>query len=208
MNKTCIEQYKLVLDELSLQFEGLTIKKSPGGAKTNKNGLAFEDKTAITRSSISFGRTKHFGTGKSHYYIPFRINNTNYRYLTKHGLQKYFQKYHIFNTESKCKKVQPDECFLDETNKVMIILEKKAQSCAGTADEKLQTGLFKIYKYEKLYLNYKIYYAFVLQNWFYERRDVYQHELEYLKKHKISVFWGDHADYFDKLTAYLQSLSP
>ena len=189
-----------LVDVLTTKLKSVTLnRKTPGGAKTNKNRLSFEKQTDIPKcpllclgDKVKFSKDKKL---KTDYYIPFEIkdtkgNGTKFKRQFKHGVQKYFEIYHTFDSKSPYKKLQPDECFLDEENKRLFVLEKKAQSQNGSVDEQLQTGPFKFFKYKKLYPGYEVRYALVLNKWFYENRSKYEHLLEYLKSKNIPVFWG------------------
>jgi hypothetical protein len=54
----------------------------------------------------------------------------------------------------------PDEVFLNGLN--LYILEKKTQSVRGSIDEKLQTGLFKLEHFKKLYPRHRVVYIYCL----------------------------------------------
>jgi hypothetical protein len=97
--------------------------------------------------------------------------------------------------------LEPDEAIVDTGSNKIFILEKKFQTCGGSADEKIQTGLFKYEYYVELYPTYTIKYAYVLNNWFKNSR--YLPEMRFLKKYDITVLWGEDTDYFDNLCDWL-----
>jgi hypothetical protein len=98
-----------------------------------------------------------------------------------------------------CKK--PDEAYINETRKQLFIIEKKFQQGPGSVDEKLQTGLFKKTHYKKLFPNYTIHYVYCLSDWF--KREEYMSVLEYLQESNIPVFWGNDADYKNKMVDFI-----
>ena len=59
----------------------------------------------------------------------------------------------------------PDECFVDEENKRIVIIEKKFQQCGGSVCEKLQTCLFKKENYEERFPDYDVEYVYCLSDW-------------------------------------------
>ena len=176
-----------------------------GGAKTNANGLPYEELTSAENhfkvlKIYKFGNNKK---AKTHLYILIRLENgKELKFLYKGGLSKYMSIKKEIN--KKCEKyLLPDECFIDEENKILYILEKKFQYRAGSTDEKLQTGHFKKEYYLEQYPNYQIEYAFVLSDWF--KQDKYNPERRYCKKYNIPIFWGSNKDYFKNLEKWLSS---
>ena len=103
------------------------------------------------------------------------------------------------------KSLQPDECFINDDNKIIYILEKKFQQCAGSVDEKIQTAIFKKEYYEEQYPGYTIEYAYVLSDWF--KSNKYQPEMRFLKKYDFKIFWGSDIDYIKQLCNWLNKLS-
>lgn len=137
-----------------------------GGANTNKSGLKFED--CLRRHE----------NGKE-----YKINDKTFLYLEKGNLAKHLPKHNYK------KNLQPDAAYLDENTKTIYILEMKNQIETGTADEKIQTGPFKLKKYAKRYPGYTFYFAYILSEWWYNRRE-YEDDIEILKESGIEIFWG------------------
>jgi hypothetical protein len=116
-----------------------------GGKNTNSNGLAFEEETNFKK------------------------------FLIEKGFQDYSKssfKYFLIDNKYECSLIDgcksPDECYIDETNKHIIIIEKKFQNRSGSVCEKIQTAPFKKKYFENLIPDYKITYAYVLSEWFME----------------------------------------
>ena len=138
-----------------------------GGANTNRTGLKFEN--CLRRHQN--GRT----------YI---INDITFLYLEKGRLAKYLPK-HEYE-----KDLQPDASYINEETKTIYILEYKNQITPGSTDEKIQTGPFKLKKYAKRYPDYTFYFAYVLSEWWFNRKD-YKDDIEILKESDIEIFWGN-----------------
>lgn len=86
------------------------------------------------------------------------------------------------------KGILPDECILiDDT---FYVLEKKAQNCAGSVDEKLQTCGFKIRQYRKIAekLNKKVKYCYLLSDWFKDPK--YEDVLNYIHEMGCEYFFN------------------
>lgn len=114
-----------------------------GGKKTNTNGLTFEKETDFKNYFIKLG----------------------YEDCSKGGFKTFLKKNKIENNLiDGCK--SPDECYINNTIKHIIVIEKKFQNMGGSVCEKIQTAPFKKLFFEKLTPNYKITYAYVLSNWF------------------------------------------
>lgn len=80
------------------------------------------------------------------------------------------------------RKLLPDEAYIDEGGRRIIIYEKKFQQTEGSANEKPQTCAFKIWEYRKLFssLNIEdISYIYLLSDWF--KKDKYKDMLDYIK---------------------------
>ena len=167
-----------------------------GGANTNKTGLTYEkitdlsDKYNVINSKMYKKNNKSVASSL----IKFHGYDSEYIKLNKRNLFNFMKMNNKLNTDIHqahgCK--QPDECYINEDNKVIIIIEKKFQQCSGSVCEKLQTADFKKIHYSKLFPEYKIEYIYCLSNWF---RINCIAELEYLQLKKIPVFWGNDNNY-------------
>lgn len=165
-----------------------------GGSKTIQNGLSYEKLTNIDSEFNIISVDKHFKI------ICFKKSNT---------IMKIPQKSNLFASMNNklnknitkahgCKK--PDECYINETNKTIFILEKKFQQTSGSVCEKIQTSEFKIWQYSRSFSEYKIIYMYCLSDWFKKNCKA---ELEYLEYKKVPVFWGNDINYKTQLVEFL-----
>ncbi len=192
-----------------------TINKGTGagGSNTNVNGKSFENKTLNeSRLLLQFGfeRKNIPGLGakaKNGYYLIKQISPTeSIIYLTQGGLKAYFK--HFFGKEMcRC----PDEAYLftrDDGNHILKILEKKNQNTSGSVDTKLLAGKAFIDEYSFcLGDGFTVQYAFCISEFLkneYIADTIKSKALRFIhKKDGISVLFGDDADYFDRLDAWL-----
>ena len=96
----------------------------------------------------------------------------------------------------------PDECYIHEKSKTIIIIEKKFQQTNGSVCEKIQTSDFKIWQYKRTFPDYNINYVYCLSNWF--KKNCVS-ELQYLELRNVPVFWGDDIDYKTKMVDFILS---
>ena len=82
----------------------------------------------------------------------------------------------------------------------IFILEFKSQNQGGSVVEKLQTGKFKQTFYSNRFLNYNVYYIYILSPWFLKNSIV---ELEFLKEEKIPVFFSNE-NWIKKLVSFIK----
>ena len=185
-----------------------------GGAKTNKNGLYYEDITdlnsefdVVKLDIIDKSKSKKIKSNICRT-IKFKKDNNNrkFLYLPKAALYKWMEKQGERNTEIDkahgCK--EPDEAYfhkyINKKGGVLIIAEKKYQICSGSVCEKLPSACFKKSHYKKQFPNCNIYYVFSLSDWFKNNCKV---ELEHLKEINIECFWGSTEEYKDKLVKFI-----
>ena len=163
-----------------------------GGANTNKNGLSYEQKTDL---SSEYDIIKQF---KYHKIINF--NNYELVCINNKQLFKYMEN----KTDNDICKAhgckQPDECYIDENNKVVYIIEKKFQQTSGSVCEKLQTPDFKLWQYTRTFPQYRIVYIYCLSDWFKKNCIA---ELEYLEYKNVPVFWGSDFNYKNKIISFI-----
>ncbi len=149
---------------------------SGGGAKTNLNGLLFEERTCLIEA-LKNHEEIHVNEKKQ-----IILNGEVIGYYTeKHKFYKDFLKpFGIDYKDILSKKILPDSVFVNTKNKTVYIIEKKYQSGPGSVDEKLQTGPYKKRMFNKLCTNtgYKVEYYYLLNDWF--SKDVYRDTKEYL----------------------------
>ena len=127
-------------------------------------------------------------------------NSHNFKFIKQSGLQLFLKR----EFERKYNKnLNPDECIIDSTNKILYIIEKKFQQCSGSVDEKIQTGYVKSLMYKKLYPTYTIEYMYVLSDWFAHKK--YKLDLDINTKLGVSHVFGSDPDY---KTIILDWISP
>lgn len=135
-----------------------------GGARTNKNGLLFEQTTSLNDALIDAG---------------FEIRNSYDIYFNGQFIGRsinqdafstvFLKENNIDDRRINSKRWKPDEAFINELTRTVYIIEKKFQSTSGSVDEKLATFPFKIYEYKKLLdpIGYNIVYIYLLASeWF------------------------------------------
>jgi hypothetical protein len=185
-----------------MQFSNMVVNKGTGagGANTNKTGLSYENKTAL-RTVFNIIEDKIFGKGVNDKYSTFNSNDKEYILLTKRGLKNYLSLTGEYSNTEKI--LEPDEVVLDEVKKDMFIFEKKFQQTSGSADEKIQTAVFKREFYEEQYPNFNINFAYILCDWF--KHDRYKPEMRYLAKYNFTVFWSSDDNYGKNITDWISN---
>lgn len=169
-----------------------------GGAKTNKNGLSYEDMTEIKESD----RYKYTDSLKVKTKMIQRviIDGELHIKIKKAELKLYMNENKKYNTESE-KASEPDECYINEDKKIINIIEKKFQQINGSVDEKIQTCVFKIWFYNEQYRDYEIRYCYCLSDWFKSKK--YKPEMRFFKKYEIDVFWGSDDNYDNNILDWI-----
>lgn len=159
-----------------------------GGARTNENGLHFEQTTEL----------KDVFESHSNY----TLKNDNVYNLEGELVATLYQKHSLYNNllipkgidyrKYISKKLLPDDAILVHKTSTLFIIEKKFQSSAGSVDEKLQTCDFKKKQYTKLLspLGIKVEYGYYLCDWF--LKDEYKDVKEYIKS--VGCYY-----YFDEI---------
>lgn len=182
-----------------------------GGAKTNVNGKSFEEKTNNESRLLSNGfvRTPIPGcSGKYGFYLVKEISpSESITYLTQGGLKAYFA--HFFKKEM-CR--SPDEAYLFRNGDTytLKILEKKNQNTAGSVDTKLLAGKGFIDEYKFLLgEQFTVRYAFCISAFLkkeYIANCPKSQALRHINQtYGITVLFGDDANYFETLDAWINS---
>ena len=163
-----------------------------GGSKTNQHGLPYERLTNLSTHYLVLQEHPH--------YQQICIKNIPFVSTKKTSLFKYMDKHmdHQIVKAHGCK--QPDECFINENNRTMFIIEKKFQQTGGAVCEKIQTSDFKLWQYSRTFPKYQIVYIYSLSDWF---RENCVAELEYLNSKEIPVFWGNDTQYKTKIIDFM-----
>lgn len=113
-----------------------------GGKNTNINGLNFEKETSCKNL----------------------LEEKGYKDYSKNLFKQFINKKKIYSVIDGCK--SPDECYINEDKKHIIIIEKKFQNKSGSVCEKIQTAPFKKLYFEKILPLYDITYSYILSKWF------------------------------------------
>lgn len=156
-----------------------------GGAKTNQNGLYFEQTTSLDNALINAGyRVENHEIYRGNLRIGMSV--------PQKSLYTYFlnpQGIYYYNYNSK--EWRPDEAFINFENQTVYIIEKKFQNCAGSVDEKLPSCHFKKIEYQKMFepLNFEVEFIYIFNNWF--LNDKYRDTLEYIKKMGCYYFFNE-----------------
>jgi len=170
-----------------------------GGKNTNKTGLHYEKITDLdTHFTIieemktpNALKIKFEGDDK----VFFRAVKNNFFKLLQDEIRT------DINQAHGCK--SPDECYIDFKNNNIFIIEKKFQQVGGSVCEKIQTPDFKMWQYNRLFdSQFKICYMYCLSSWF---ETNCRAELEYLEYKDIPYFFGDRADYKDRVIDYIKN---
>lgn len=201
---TTEEYFEIIVEDEDAPVSVTVLNRGTGagGANTNINGLSYEDKTDLKSlySSCDINKKDNYKTIRFTGYDGIELINAN-----KSALHKYMLKINEKNTSilpaAGCK--EPDEAYVNDTHKIIFIIEKKFQQGPGSVDEKIQTGPFKKLHYGKLFPNYKIYYIYCLSDWF--KRPEYASVLDYLTECSIQIFWGNDDDYKNKMVEFICS---
>jgi hypothetical protein len=143
-----------------------------GGARTNVNGLHFEQTTSLESVIESVPNFRIEGD------TVLRDGKAVGILCGKHKLYKNILEPRGIDARTiVSKKLLPDEAILVGTT--VYIIEKKFQSGPGSVDEKLQTCDFKKKQYGKLLsaAGYKVEYLYVFNSWFKqpEYKDVHEY---------------------------------
>ncbi len=165
----------------------MSINTHGGGARTNINGLRFEQETSLADALINAG---------------YKINTRNVIIDQKGNcLGIIAPKYSFYTKLLKpeginwnnyiSKRLLPDETLLNFTNNTVYIIEKKFQHDSGSVDEKLQTCDFKKKQYQKLVYDtpYDVEYLYVCNDWF--TQDCYRDVHEYIKSVGCHIFFNE-----------------
>jgi hypothetical protein len=188
---------------------------SAGGAKTNYNGLNFEDKTSIESKLSEYKYVMKEIKIKKRKGIYYEYNNdtTNIIYFKKNSFKLYFEKEFNIITYR-----QPDEAYLIKNNNdyTLKILEKKNQNVEGSVEDKLKTGAFNKREYELMInihenIKFKIIYCFCVSKFLQEKLESENIKYKNIKKimdeDKIGCLYGDSDDYQDKLCEWINKIN-
>ena len=162
-----------------------TPNKFGGGARTNQNGLHFEQTTSLNEALIAAGyRVQDHIVYKDDVEIGMSVPQKQLytHYLKPHGID-----YRKYNS----KEWHPDEAFIHFEKQTAYIIEKKFQNRVGSVDEKLPNCHFKKLEYQKLFapLHIEVEFIYILNDWFLAPR--YRDTLEYIKNMDCHYFYNE-----------------
>lgn len=156
-----------------------------GGARTNINGLHFEQTTSLDEalSNAGYKIDNHYVLRNSTIIgmsVPQKKLYTHF--LNPNG---------IYYSDYNSKEWRPDEAFINFKNKTVYIIEKKFQNCAGSVDEKLPGCHFKKIEYQKLFapLDYQVEFIYIFNDWFLDAR--YRDTLDYIRAMGCHYFYNE-----------------
>ena len=177
-----------------------------GGANTNKNGKAFEEKTSNEPRLLGFVKSVIPGKkGKYDYYLEKPTADGSIVYLTQGGMASYFMwKFSIEMVR------HPDEAYLIQHGDTytLRVLEKKNQNVQGSVDTKLLAGPGMLEEYELCISDarFTVQYAFCLSAFL---KEMYVSDVKKWKlmrainaRHGIEVLFGEDEDYYERLDGW------
>ena len=135
-----------------------------GGARTNKNGLHFEQTTSLDNALCNAGyKVTNYevyrGSQKIGMSVPQKKLYTYF--LNPHGIQ-----YADYNS----KEWRPDEAFINFENNTVYIIEKKFQNLFNPLD-------------------FKVEFIYLFNDWFLDKR--YRDTLDYIKSMGCHYFYNE-----------------
>ena len=161
------------------------VKNGLGGANT-QTGIHFEGRVDIvsylenTVSGYSCTskpvNNKKQSMGTDIYYESQKVAES----FKKHELYRHLDFLKIDWKTIISKQLLPDDAIYVIHNNTVFIIEVKYQEVSGSVDEKLQTCVFKLNQYKKLFapLNHNVEYIYILNDWF--RKPEYKDMLDYV----------------------------
>ena len=171
------------------------ILNGTGGANTNATGLKFEKKTSLEDLLIENeyavdGRGRVYDADGECRGILAPKNLFQRRILEPCGIKM---------KDYLSKRLLPDEAMLcyGEDSCTIKVLEKKFQETQGSVDEKIQTGVFKLYEYQKfaeplskaLGKPVRIEFTYILSDWF--KQPQYRDVIDFNEQNGIKTFFGN-----------------
>ncbi len=179
-----------------------------GGANTNVNGKAFEEKTSNMKRLLESGFTRNpipGHKGKYDFYLEKKTDGGSIVFLSQGGLKSYFS--WKFNLELFR---APDEAYVIQRGDkyILKVLEKKNQNVEGSVDTKLLAGPGFVREYQFCLTDkFTVEYAFCISKFLETQYTNKSKKSEILQKilheNKIPVFFGDSPDYFSKLDEWV-----
>ena len=182
-----------------------------GGKNTNLYGKKFEELTNNEEQLFVKGYKKTLITStksKNGYYLSKTVADKEITFVIQGGLKLYMEKEYNIKL-FRC----PDEAYIvkrlnDPTRHVLKILEKKEQHVDGSVETKLWSGVALKREYELMCPDFEICYAFCLSSFLKDKFNSEDKKYKVLnqifKENNIEVFFGEDADYFEKINEWIQ----
>ena len=158
-----------------------------GGANTNKNGLAFEEKMNLLTALENVD-----GVVVNKNNEVFKNGTLIGLYCPKHSFYKKFLKPKGINWKDKIsKQLLPDIVFVNYKTNTIYFGDDKFQKGPGSADEKIETAHFKHFLLTTLCedLGYDIDYFYLLSDWFLKEK--YDTVKKYLNKEGFKYYFNE-----------------
>jgi hypothetical protein len=183
-----------------------------GGANTNYYGKKFEEKTNNQQRLLEMGYTKNSfiknPKKESDYYLSKIDEDKTITFVQQNGLKTFMKTNHNLDVFRN-----PDEAYIIEYpcgRKVIKILEKKEQNVEGSVDTKLLSGpIFREEYEEALEGKFEVVYAYCVSEFLQKKimSDTKKFIIfnKLMKKHNISILFGDDENYFETLNIWLNN---
>lgn len=165
----------------------MAINRHGGGARTNRNGLRFEQETSLEEALLNAG---YRVTDRK--IVVDRSGNCLGVIAQKHKFYKNILEPEGINWRNYIsKQLLPDDVLLNFTNNTVYIIEKKFQNGGGSVDEKLQTCDFKKKQYQRLLrdTDYDVEYIYVCNDFF--DKPKYNDVYEYIDSVGCYIFFNE-----------------
>jgi len=213
MTEQEVKKKKLIYEEDVLPVHSLSTQiinkgTGAGGSNTNLYGKLFEEQTNNEIRLIHQGFIKIVTNNKTKfgYHLIKTFEDKKVIFVSQSGFKEYIKT--VYNIELfRC----PDEAYIFEyTNgkRIIKILEKKEQNVQGSVDTKLLAGpAFKEEYFESLEGIFDIEYAFCVSKFLQDK--IQSQDKKYIifnkimKRHNISILFGNDDDYFQKFEIWL-----
>lgn len=159
--------------------------RSGGGARTNVNGLHFEQTTSLDTALHNAG----YDVIDYEVFLNDEVIGMSVPQAKLYS--KFLKPRKIDYRKYNSKQWRPDEAFINFQNNIAYIIEKKYQHGSGSVDEKLPNCVFKKQEYEKLFkpLGFDVEFIYVLSDWFHDPR--YRDTLEYIEDVGCYYYYND-----------------
>lgn len=172
----------------ALKKKSDTKNQSAGGSGTNLTGKKHEKNTSLKKS---FEKSKKYNIEDE------KVLTKSGKKLGVIGHQRDFkkvllEKFKVNMSDIISSDLHPDDFFLNDKKKELLVVEQKYQSGAGSVDEKLLASDFKKKQYEKIMkkLGYSVRLIYVLNSWF-EQESKYRDYFLYMNECGVEYIISD-----------------